>query len=488
MIKSLVNFILMNIMVIDLLYGLPLTLISASCLVTIALSAILKNNTKVIFAVSIAGLVLTLTAALFPFKHGVIFQGMIRVGVLPSFFDILFCGAALLTAIVSRAYYQRLRAEHDELYLMILLATSGMMLMTHANHLLTFFIGIEIMSVSFYVLSASLRHHPGSVESGLKYFLMGAFATGFLLYGIALIYGATGGAMEYSAIRLGAGQTIMPLLLLAGTGLLIIGLCFKIAAFPFHLWAPDVYQGAPTTITAFMSTAGKAAAFSAFWSFLSVVIPEGTREADKIYQLLAILSALSMLFGNITAASQSNVKRMLAYSSVAQAGYMMMALVAGSKLGQAGLMLYIASYLFTQIGALIIVSLLEEQYGENLTFSDYAGLSASHPVLAGLLAVFMFSLLGLPPLAMFFGKYYLFMASIQAGFTWLSVVAALSTVISAYFYLGLIVTMYFKTAPEGAPEPKALTSGLVGFPLIISMVGVILLGLLPTLILQFAGI
>lgn len=475
-------------MVIDLLYGLPLTLISATCLFAIVLSAILKNNSKVVFAFSIVGLALTLVAALFPFKHGVLFQGMVRVGVLPSFFDIMFCGAALLTMIVGRAYYQRLNAEHDEMYLMILLATSGMMLMAHANHVLTFFIGIEIMSVSFYVLSASLRHHAGSVESGLKYFLMGAFATGFLLYGIALIYGATGGEMEYTAIRLAVSRTTMPMVLMAGTGLLIIGLCFKIAAFPFHLWAPDVYQGAPTTITAFMSTAGKAAAFSAFLAFMNVVIPEGTPEANKVYMLLAALAALSMLFGNITAAAQSNIKRMLAYSSVAQAGYMMMALVAGSKLGQAGLMLYIASYLFTQIGALIIVSLLEEHYGENLEFSDYAGLSASHPVLAGLLSLFMFSLLGIPPLAMFFGKYYLFMASIQAGFTWLTIIAAISTVISAYFYLGLIVTMYFKSAPEGSAPPKALESGLVGFPLIVSLFGVILLGIAPTLILQFAGL
>ncbi len=468
---------------VDLFYGLPIVLMTFVCLAAIVVSALLRNNSKVVFVFSCVGLVAVIGAACLLFPNGTAFQGMISVGVYSSFFDILFCSAALLVMIAGRSYLQRMEFEFDEFYLLILLATSGMMLMAHANHLLITFIGIEVMSVSFYVLAAYMRTKTLSVEAGLKYFLLGAFATGFLLYGMALVYGATGGAMEFGAIRSAVGREPSSLLLMAGTGLIIVGLCFKVAAFPFHSWAPDVYQGAPTVVTAFMSTAGKAAALSAFYTLMNALIPDGSPEATKIYMLLAVISAASMLFGNIVAATQTNVKRMLAYSSVAQAGYMMMGLVAGTKAGMTGMMMYLASYMFTQIGALVVASIIETKYGENLEFSDYAGLSKSQPALAGLMALFMFSMVGIPPLAMFFGKYYLFTAAIDAGFTWLAVVAAVATVISAYFYLGLIVTMYFKQQNEGQAVLQT-EPGLSGITLVLSASGVIMLGLLPALLVK----
>jgi NADH-quinone oxidoreductase subunit N len=482
-------------MLYDLLYALPVTVISFICISAIVVSAILKSNPKIVFGYAAGGLATTITAAVVLFyKNGTAFGGMLRTGVYPAFFDILFCVAGILVMFAGRSYLRRLDFDFDEFYLMILFAVSGMILMAHANHLLISFIGVEIMSISFYVLSAYMRNKTLSVEAGLKYFLLGAFATGFLVYGMALIYGATGGQMEFSAIRAAVGQAPSPLLLMAGVGLLIVGLSFKIAAFPFHLWAPDVYQGAPTVVTAFMGTAGKAAAFSTFIAIVNAVVPDGSPEAAKIYTLLAVMSAASMLYGNITAATQTNVKRMLAYSSVAQAGYMLMGIVAGSNAGTGGLMVYIASYTLTQIGALVVVSVLETDYGKNLEFSDYAGLSKRHPMLAALMAVFMFSLTGIPPLAMFFGKYYLFMAVINAGFTWLAVVGAVATVISAYFYLGLIVTMYFKqpdestAAADAAYTPDSSDNGLAGVALLVTAIGVVVFGLLPSLLLKYTGL
>jgi NADH-quinone oxidoreductase subunit N len=478
-------------MLTELLFALPVTTISFVCITTIVISALLRTNTKIVFLYAVGGLGVTIAAAVAVFRaSNIVFNGMVKTGPYPAFFDIVFCVAGALVMIAGRAYFQRLQFEFDEFYILVLLAVSGMMLMAHANHLLTVFIGIEIMSVSFYALSAYMRNKIMSVEAGLKYFLLGAFATGFLLYGMALIYGATGGKMEFAAIRAAVGQAPSPLLLLAGTGLILVGLSFKVAAFPFHLWAPDVYHGAPTVVTAFMGTAGKAAAFSAFLPLVNAIVPDGSAEANKIYLLLAFISAASMLYGNITAAAQTNVKRMLAYSSVAQAGYMLMGIIAGSKTGAGGLMSYIAAYTLTQIGALVVASILEERYGENLEFSDYAGLSRTHPALAALMALFMFSLTGIPPLAMFFGKYYLFTAAIDAGFTWLAVVAALATVISAYFYLGLVVTMYFRQpssdAVREAVQEETAQPGVAGVTLLLSALGVVVLGLLPALLLKFA--
>jgi NADH-quinone oxidoreductase subunit N len=316
----------------------------------------------------------------------------------------------------------------------------------------------------------------------LKYFLLGAFATGFLVYGIALIYGSTG-SMDYNQIALNINNNALnfPALLPVGIALIVIGLSFKAAAFPFHQWAPDVYQGAPTIVTAFMSTAGKAAAFAAFIPIVTVLMPAAP---VKLQMIFAVMSAATMLIGNISALAQSNIKRMLAFSSVAHAGYIMMGLVSGSQYGYGGIVFYLTAYMFMQIGSFIIVAILERNGEKYLELSDYAGLSKRHPVLAAFMAIFMLSLAGIPPFAGFFGKYFLFTAAIDAGFLWLTLVGVLSSIISVYFYIGLIVKMYF-TEPEGQREDNEV--GMSGLSLIITIAGVIVLGILPSGILSIAS-
>jgi NADH-quinone oxidoreductase subunit N len=475
-------------MLTDVFYTLPIVLSSLFGISSMVLGALLpRNRSNFVLPFSIAGLgTVILWAALLWGRNGTAFNGMVLTGMFPSFFDMLFASAGIMVMLAARPYLQRMNWEFDEFYVLVQFAVSGMILMAHANHLLIAFIGIEVMSISFYVLAAYLRNHILSVESGFKYFLLGSFSTGFLLYGMALIYGATG-SMEYESIRAAVSYgSKMPMLLLAGTGLIIVGLSFKVAAFPFHVWAPDVYQGAPTVVSAFMSTGGKAAAFAAFIQLASAIIPNGGPDGMKMVSLLAVISASSMLIGNISACSQRNVKRMLAYSSVAQAGYMLMGIISGSGRGTSGLMFYLAAYMFTQIGAFVLASTLEHEYGKNLEFSDYAGLGKRHPLLAGVMSLFMFTLLGLPPFAVFFGKYYLFTAAIEAGFTWLAVVGAIASVISAYFYLGLIVAMYFRDY-EGTETPQPATPGMSGVTLTIAVIGIIILGIAPTLVMRLTG-
>jgi NADH-quinone oxidoreductase subunit N len=407
---------------------------------------------------------------------------MVTGGGFAAYFDILFSIGGLLTILTSRQYLQRENIEHDEFYSLVLFAVAGMMLIAHSNHLLILFIGIEVMSVSFYILSGYMRNNAKSVESSLKYFLLGAFATGFLVYGIALIYGSTG-SMDYNQIALNINNNALnfPALLPVGIALIVIGLSFKAAAFPFHQWAPDVYQGAPTIVTAFMSTAGKAAAFAAFIPIVTVLMPAAP---VKLQMIFAVMSAATMLIGNISALAQSNIKRMLAFSSVAHAGYIMMGLVSGSQYGYGGIVFYLTAYMFMQIGSFIIVAILERNGEKYLELSDYAGLSKRHPVLAAFMAIFMLSLAGIPPFAGFFGKYFLFTAAIDAGFLWLTLVGVLSSIISVYFYIGLIVKMYF-TEPEGQREDNEV--GMSGLSLIITIAGVIVLGILPSGILSIAS-
>lgn len=461
------------------MYGaLPLFLISAAAIGAMLLDALMKNSKQATFVFSTIALGVIAVAAIVVFPvNGLAFNNMISTGGYGSFFDVLFALGGIMTMLSAHPYLERNEFEFDEFYCMVLFAVSGMMLIAHANNLLIVFIGIEVMSVSFYVLSGYLRNTLMSVEAALKYFLLGAFATGFLLYGMALIYGSTG-SLEFGAIAETAkAGAEFPMLLLVGVGLLIIGLSFKVAAFPFHQWVPDVYQGAPTVVTAFMSTAGKAAAFSAFIPIIAALMPAN---APKIQLLLAVIAAASMLFGNISAVAQTNVKRMLAYSSVAHAGYIMMGLVADSPRGMSGMMYYLAAYLFMQIGGFVVVSVLETKAGKNLEIRDYIGLSKSHPVLAALMAIFMFSLAGIPPFAGFFGKYYLFTAAIESGFTWLTIVGVISSVISVYFYIGLVVAMYFRE-PEGQEISEA-PAGLAGITLLVATVGVFVIGLLPIII------
>ncbi len=436
------------------------------------------RNTKLVFGYYLGTLALTaILAVVTAGAKGTMFSGMITTGGYANFFDVLFCSAGILSMIAARPYLQRLDGELDEFYTLLVSAVTGMMLMAHSNHMLVTFIGVELMSISFYVMSGFLRSDIRSVEAALKYFLLGAFASGFLVYGMALIYGATG-SLEFGAIGSAVVSDALrfPVLFAIGATLLVIGFCFKIAAFPFHQWAPDVYEGAPTAVTAFMSTGGKAAAFSALIPIASVVMAGDSVVTGQMQLMVAIVSAVTMLVGNISAIAQSNVKRMLAYSSIAHAGYMLMGIVNGTTSGSEAIVFYATAYTFMQIGAFVIVGILEREEGGHLQLDDYAGLGKRQPVLAALMSIFLFSLAGIPPLGGFFGKYLLFVSAIDAGFTWLTIVAVASSVISVWFYLGLVVKMYF-TEPSG--DTSESPSGIAAITLAVSTVAVIALGIVP---------
>ncbi len=426
---------------------------------------------------------------------------MINYGGYAAFVDILFCLAGLMTLFATKQYLSKENSDYKEFYSLLLLSISGMMLIAHSANLLILFIGIEIMSVSFYVMSGFFRTNTRSVEAALKYFLLGAFATGFLVYGIAMIYGATG-TLNINEIHLNiTSLKSHSIYLTIGIGLLIIGLSFKIAVFPFHQWAPDVYEGAPTVVTGFMSTAGKSAAIigliiiakglfplnefqslSELSSSSSIAINNNFHSITNNAQfILSLIAAATMLYGNIVALVQKNIKRMLAYSSIAHAGYLLMGVVSNNTYGWGGILFYLTAYLFMQIGAFVVVSIIEKDKEQNLNITDYSGLHKSKPFLAAMMALFMLSLAGIPPMAGFFGKYYLFLAAINAGFTWLTIVAVISSIISVYFYIGLIVNMYFKDAIGDGISTK---TGLANISLIISTAFILILGIFPSYLLE----
>lgn len=410
-------------------------------------------------------------------------QGTLLFSKSAYFYDILFCLSAIFSVAASKPYLNREDLETSEFYNLVLFAVSGMMIMSHSAHLLTAFIGIETMSLAFYIMAGYFRFNQKSVEASLKYFLLGAFATGFLVYGMAMIYGATGSFdIAYITQAISEGSLFSWTYLKIGIGMLLVGLAFKVAAFPFHQWAPDVYTGAPTPVTAFMSTAGKAAAIIIFIIMAQAVMPTSSVEEVNLntattQKVIAIISAFTMIIGNITALVQRNVKRMLAFSSVAHAGYLLMGIVANTAEGWRGVTFYMTSYLFMQLGSFIIVSVFEREKEKNHDFRDYNGLSSRSPWLAAVMAIFMFSLAGLPPFAGFFGKYLLFTAAIKSGFTWLTIVAVISSIISMYFYIGLVLSMYFKDPSDDTDMVPDVRSA--GLPIFISTIVIIVFGILP---------
>lgn len=462
---------------IDFQAVLPLLSMTTACLTVLLVEAVVKKSEAASFWLATAGLLSTaLLSALSLGTRGTEFQGMITTGGYAAFFSILFAVSALFTVILSRDYLKKSHSDIGEFYLLVLFSTLGMMLMAAAADLMIIFLGLELMSIALYVLVGFTRRHLKSNEASLKYFLLGAFATGFFVYGIAMLYGASGTTSIPAIVALlpSLGSSSMFWL---GSGLLLFGFSFKIAAVPFHMWAPDVYEGAPTPITGFMSTGAKAAGFAAF----ILVFAHAFTPSENLQLTLSILAAASMIVGNIVAISQSNLKRMLAYSSVAHAGYMLAGLAAGNELGVTGLLYYLLSYLFMNVGAFGIISLLEQEEDRNLTLEAYSGLGRKRPVLAALMAIFMFSLSGIPPFAGFFGKYYVFAGAIEGGLTWLAIVGVITSVIGAYYYLRVVVAMYFH---DQASEVVAAPTRLSLAALSIAAIAVIHLGLFPSTILS----
>ena len=399
------------------------------------------------------------------------------------FFKGIFLVAAALTVLITDQYMHREECNHGELYPLILLATAGMMLMAAGTDLMTIFLGLELLSISLYVLAGFNRANLKSNEAGLKYLLLGAFATSFLLYGMALIYGATGTtkvALIAAYIARNGEVTGNPLLLF-GMGLLAVGFSFKIAAVPFHMWTPDVYEGAPTPMTAFMSVGPKAAGFAAFVRVFTIALPALRPDWTPLLWGLAVLT---MTVGNITGLYQKNIKRMLAYSSIAHAGYVLVGFTAGNSEGLAGILFYMLTYAFMNIGAFAIVILVGKKGEQNSNIGDYAGLAYKHPLLAACMAIFLFSLAGLPPTAGFIGKFYLFSGAIKGGFIWLAVIGVLNSVVSVYYYLRVIVFMYMKE-PEEEFDWLTITPPVI-LSLTLAVLGVLVPGVVPSYLLSLA--
>lgn len=375
----------------------------------------------------------------------ILFGGMLEVGGKPAIFNFIFNIGAALLILNSIDYIKKYESNHGEYYILIQSAVLGMMVMAGSKDIFMIFIGLELMSIAFYVLAGINKKKSSSNEAALKYFLLGAFATGFIVYGIALIYGVSSTTTVDSIIQNFSSFT-QNILFFVGLLLFIIGFSFKIAAFPFHMWVPDVYQGSATTVTGLMSTTGKTAAFSVLLIILSASLIN--YNIDIFAPYFAVIATLSMLYGSIVAIAQKNLKRMLAYSSISHAGYMAIGLAAANSEAFSGIIFYLAAYTFMNIGAFGIISIIEKQNDANTDLTAYAGLASKSPILAAFMSLFMFALAGIPPLAGFFGKYYVFISAIEADLTWLTVVGVFSSVISVYFYLRLVVYMYFKESEK----------------------------------------
>lgn len=427
--------------------------------------------------VSLAGLVVAfvVTLALWG-RNETGFAGMIRLDHYALFLNLIFLAASALTILVSVSYLAQQGLEHGEYYALVLFATGGMMVMGASADLIALFLGLETFSIALYVLAGFARTRLDSEESALKYFLLGAFASSFLLYGIALTYGATG-FTNLSKIAAFLSQqkavTDSPMLLL-GVGLIIVGFGFKIAMAPFHMWTPDVYEGAPTSVTAFMAAATKVAGFAALLRILLIAFPAMYNDWMPI---LAFLAAVTMTIGNVVAIAQSNIKRMLAYSSIAHAGYVLVAVVSGSAAGTSAALFYLVAYALMTLGAFAVVISLGQRELEIVDIQEYAGLATRQPLLALLMAIFMLSLAGFPPMAGFIGKFYIFSAAVQSGLVWLALIGVLNSVLSVYYYLRIVVLMYMREPTRELG--KFAVSPLLMTALLVAAIGTVFFGIFP---------
>ena len=408
------------------------------------------------------------------------FHGMVALDNYALFFNLVIGYATGLVLLLSMDYLRRQGEECGEFYILILFAAVGMTLMASATDLIVIFLALETMSLSLYVLAGFFRGRSEAGEASMKYFLLGAFASGFFLYGIALVFGATGSTNLDKIANAVASDAGRDPLLVIGAGLLLVGFGFKISSVPFHMWTSDVYEGAPTSVTAFIATGSKAAAFAA----LLRVLLASARPLDWAVLFWA-LAVLSMTVGNVIAIAQQNLKRMLAYSSIAHVGYMLVGVVAGGAPGNGSVLFYLLVYTFTTAGAFGVILLLERNGREAVRLEDYGGLAIRHPMIALALSIFLLSLIGIPPTAGFVGKFYLFGAAVRAGYVWLAVIGVLNSAVAAYYYLRLIVYMYMRE-PE-ADGPTVLLPSFAGcLALVVALWGVAQLGILPAPLLDLA--
>ncbi|MBN2470709.1 MAG: NADH-quinone oxidoreductase subunit N [Anaerolineae bacterium] len=432
------------------------------------------------------------------YQGGEAFGGMFMADTFTSFLNVTVLTGAGLSILLAMDYLRRAGIEHrTDYYLLLLFITAGMMFMGAANDLIVIFVALELLSIPLYVLSGIRRPDPKSEEAALKYFLLGAFSSGFLVYGIALIYGATG-TTSLPGIWLGAsaiieGGTSGLFTLLLGAGLIMVSLGFKVAAVPFHMWTPDVYEGAPTSVTAFMSVGTKAASFAALLRILVVGLPTlilAEATAAAWVDSLAILALLTMILGNLVAIWQDNIKRLLAYSSIAHAGYILIAVAAAgqpdiAERGVQAALVYLLAYTFTNLGAFAVVIALEKNDGSGIMIDDFAGLGRQRPGLALLMTLFMFSLAGIPLTAGFVGKWYVFLSGVDAGLVWLAVIGVITSVFAVYYYLRVVVKMFLQEGDSNIAMPRLPRT--LAAALILAAAGTLIFGLFPDLMANMSG-
>lgn len=458
----------MNIPFPDLTPVIPEIIISTVATFLLIAELVAKNKSPLGYiGIATAAIVMYLL----PVSRGETFGGMFISDSYSTYFKLIFLINLILTILISLKYIHKEKADYGEYYSLLLFATAGMMLMASARDLIILYLGLELMALSTYILAGVKRHDIKSNEAAMKYFLLGGFSSALLLYGMSLLYGITTTTDIYKIAQYLQQKETTPVLLLS-MSLIAVAFAFKIAAAPFHMWAPDVYEGAPTSVTAFMSVGPKAAGFAVIGRVFYVAFYNLQTDWTAVFIAIAILT---MAVGNILAIVQTNIKRMLAYSSIAHAGYALLGVIAGTNEGLNAMMIYLLIYAFMNIGAFAIVILLHK--GEEI--KDYDGLAKSHPLVAATMLVFMFSLTGIPPTAGFIGKFNVFMAAINAGYTWLVVIAVIFSAISAYYYLRIVMNMYMKNMTE---EAKIISSLALSGAIFITVISVLVIGIFPSLV------
>lgn len=484
---------------LNLAYTWPvLSLALGATLLLIADLFVPKDRKEITGWLAIAGLVVSFILNLGAYNvTDDAFFGMFRVDPFSAFLNIVALLGAFISILISIDYIKRTGLERGEYYTLILFTTCGVMLMGHANDLVVVFVALELLSIPLYIMAALRYGDPKSEESGMKYLVLGAFASAFLVFGSALIYGATGttdfpsilAAVNDGVVAANGSQT----LLLLGAALVLVGLGFKVAAVPFHMWTPDVYEGAPTPVTAFMSVGAKIGGFAALLRIFIVALPTititmGSSEGAAWQLTVALIAAATLILGNVVAIVQTNIKRLLAYSSIAHAGYILMAVAAGGTAGvgdqaaQAALV-YLMAYMFTNLGAFAIALAIERNDGTGTEVDRFTGLFRSKPLLAIIMAVFMLSLTGIPLTAGFMGKWLVFQATIESGLLWLAIIGVLTSVVSAYYYVGIIVRMFLL---DGEGDPVVGETKYVNWAVYITFAGTLLLGIFPALMINLA--
>jgi NADH-quinone oxidoreductase subunit N len=479
----------------QILAYLPLLiLVGMGCVILLAETFATADNRRGLAWLGVGGCVGALVALLVQWgdttQATTHFQGMLVVDRMALYLDGTFIAAALLTLLFAPPFLREQGFEFGEFYALVLFGAAGMMMVVHATHLVTLLIGIETMSLAAYILTGCWRRNLRSSEGAIKYFLMGAFATGFLVYGMALIYGTTGGELSYAGIAAKVPEAAKTPVFYFGEYFVLIGLAFKVGAVPFHMWTPDAYEGAPTPVTGFMAAGVKAAAFGGIVRILETAFgnPLVVFDFTGWANIVVVLAAATMILGNLAALRQENIKRLLAYSSIGHAGYILVGVAAmglGVSTAKPAVLFYLLTYTFTTLGSFGVIAWIGSRRDERLFVDDWAGLGAARPGVALAMTLFLLSLGGVPPTGGFFAKFYLFRAALESPqLYWLVVVGVLSSVVSIFYYLRIVVAMYFRE-PLRPLEPTDAASTRAA--LVLTAVAVLALGVFPGPFVEWAG-